>query len=189
MSQEIEIEYKVVITKEMYETLAKALPFPEHAAEQINYYFETPAFDLKQQKSALRIRKKNNAYQLTLKETIQEGILETHDRLTEAEYKSWINGAPIPKSHVHQQLNALKVSERDLHYFGSLTTYRKTFTRNEIEYVLDKSTYNGHTDYELEIEAPTKEIGFDAFTSLMEQYEIPAQKPITKIERFFQTLD
>lgn len=187
MSQEIEIEYKVLITKSQFNQLSEGLPFPSQSFEQINYYFETKTFDLKAAQSALRIRKKNGKYTLTLKEPFKENILETHDPLTDDEYLSWINGTPIVKTNVSKQLNSLNIAVNDLIYFGSLRTERKTFTKNDVEYMLDKSMYNGVVDYELEIEAPTNEKGVKAFNDVLQKFNIRKQLPITKIERFFQT--
>src|SRR5690625_3099304 len=96
MAQEIEIEYKVLLTKKEFEKIASSLPFSANSVTQVNHYFETNQFNFKKQQSALRIREKNNKYTLTLKQPHEEGILETHDQLTEEEYNHWINGNPTP---------------------------------------------------------------------------------------------
>ncbi|MFD2130080.1 CYTH domain-containing protein [Pseudogracilibacillus auburnensis] len=188
MSQEIEIEYKVLLTKVEFDRLAKNLPFPDQGVEQTNYYFDTKVMALKNVRCALRIRKKGNTYTLTLKEPHSDGILETHDTLTEKEFVSWINGTPIPKPNITKQLQQLQIDEANLVYLGALTTLRKTFMREEIEYVLDQSMYNGKTDYELEIEAPTHEKGLPAFQKILQAYKIKERKSVTKIERFFYSL-
>lgn len=188
MSQEIEIEFKTLLTKAEFETLLHALPFPEEAITQTNYYFETDDLAFKKQHSALRIRKKADKYTLTLKEPHAEGILETHDHLSANEFERWINNEPVPKDNVAKQLAALGLKESDLRYYGALQTARRTFTRNQIIYVLDKSTYNNITDYELEIEAPSKTIGQQALQDILTQYPVSKQQSITKIERFFSTL-
>ncbi|WP_212685903.1 CYTH domain-containing protein, partial [Salmonella enterica] len=83
MAQEIEIEFKNLLTEEEYLKLLSNLPFPKYSQTQTNYYFETEDFSLKAHGSALRIREKNGNYTLTLKETHELGLLETHDALTE----------------------------------------------------------------------------------------------------------
>lgn len=188
MAQEIEIEYKALLTKEQFDRLATALPFPAAASTQTNYYFETKQFDLKKQNSALRIRKKDNAYALTLKQPHTEGILETHDSLSEKEFLSWMNGKPFSAFHVGNKLEKMGINANSLLYYGLLTTERRSFKSDHIEYVLDESKYNGTIDYELEIEAPSKEIGEAAFEQLLAQFNIEPKEPITKIERFFNTL-
>lgn len=188
MAQEIEIEYKVLLTKKEYENIASSLPFPTNSVNQVNYYFETKQFDFKKQHSALRVREKNNKYTLTLKQPHVEGILETHDKITEEEYKNWLNGNPTPTVHVGKQLDYMEIPIEQIKYFGSLSTERKSFKAEDILYVLDKSTYNGKIDYELEIEAPSQEKGREAFNQLIQNYRITRKEPITKIERFFYSL-
>lgn len=188
MAQEIEIEYNALLTEAQYELLNKTFPFGEQAQTQINHYFETKDFRLKEQMSALRIRQKGDTYTLTLKEPYEDAILETHDSLTEAEFTSWIKGKAVHKHHVNKQLGKLNISESDLIYYGSLTTDRKSFTKNNIIYVLDKSFYNGNVDYELEIEAPSHEQGQTVISSLMKTFQIEKLNDIPKIKRFFQTL-
>ncbi|MEN2466744.1 CYTH domain-containing protein [Ornithinibacillus sp. FSL M8-0202] len=188
MAQEIEIEYKNLLTKEEYETLLHNLPFPKEGKEQINYYFETADFKLRQHHAALRIRKKNNQYQLTLKEPHQDGLLETHDSLTEAEALSWISQHPIAKEATTIQLNQMNIETDELHYVGSLTTIRREYQENGLIIVLDYSQYNHVEDYELEIESQSKEAGLKALTNILETYHITQKDTPNKIARFFSSL-
>src|SRR5690625_4831450 len=123
-AQEIEIEYKVLLSKTQYERLAKNLPFPA-AMTQVNYYFETDQFDLKTNGSALRIRKKNGNYVLTLKEPHEEGILETHDKLTTAEFFQCIAGNPVDKPKTMEQLKKKGIEIEQLNYYGPLRQKEK----------------------------------------------------------------
>lgn len=188
MSQEIEIEYKTLLTKQEYDNLLFGLDFPPSGEIQINYYFETDTNALKRHQSALRIREKAGNYTLTLKEPHEKGILETHDKLTEDECKQWINDQPVAKQHVEKQLKNLHISISALRFIGSLKTERRSFTQNDLIYVLDKSYYNGLVDYELEIEALSATAGQQALDDVMEQFPIAAPQSITKIERFFNSL-
>ena len=188
MVQEIEIEYKTLLTKQEFTTLLHALSFPQDSVSQTNYYFDTINFALKEHLSALRIREKEGKYTLTLKEPHVEGILETHDQLSSNEFEQWINGQPIPKENVTNQLTAMGVIVPHLLFYGSLYTERRSFTEDGIIYVLDKSSYNNITDYELEIEAPSKIKGKEALRKILEKFPVVEQKSITKIERFFTTL-
>src|SRR5699024_10025259 len=188
MAQEIEIEYKTLLTKQEYNTLLQALNFPIKGIQQRNYYFETKNFTLKSYHSALRIREKKGHYTLTLKEPHKEGILETHDDLSKTEFMQWTNGQPKATMNVSAQLEHLQVSVQDLYYFGSLTTERREFIDNKITFVLDKSSYNGIVDYELEIEAPSQAAGIKVFHDTLQHYSVQKQEPITKIERFFSSL-
>ena len=188
MAQEIEIEYKTLLTKHNYETLLQTFFSKVDPIVQINYYFETKNFALKKHRSALRIREKNDAYTLTLKEPHPEGILETHDSLSIDELQQWTQNNAVSKPNISKQLAAIGISENDLIYYGALKTTRHSFRQADIIYVLDKSMYNGVTDYELEIEAPTKQRGKEALRGLLEKFQITKQQSITKIKRFFTTL-
>ncbi|MGM8212679.1 CYTH domain-containing protein [Virgibacillus sp. W0430] len=187
MSQEIEIEYKVLLTKQEYTRLLKALPFNNESLKQTNYYFETSPLSLKDKGCALRIREKNNTFCLTLKEPHSEGILETHDELTEKEACSWLANNINKNKHTIQRLIAKGVNVESLNYYGKLITERRQFQQEDIVYVLDYSTYNGYSDYELEIEAPNKEVGITAFQKIITDYSIIGKKTPNKIARFFQT--
>ncbi|WP_226037644.1 CYTH domain-containing protein [Aquibacillus saliphilus] len=189
MSQEIEIEFKNLLTKDEYDKLR--LFFELENVEpviQTNHYFETSDFRLKDKGAALRIREKNNLWQLTLKEPHPEGLLETHDTLTTTEATSWINGVIIPKPTVAKQLNQLGIDFAGLNYGGTLKTYRLETLYKQTTIVLDYSTYNNQSDYELEIEATEKAIGERVFHELLENHDIPKKETPNKIKRFYSSL-
>ena len=188
MSQEIEIEFKNLLTKAEYETLLEKLPFPKDGMKQTNYYFETPDFQLRNNHSALRIRKKNNLYKLTLKEPYQGGLLETHDSLTEDEAIEWIKNNPIPKEATTNQLNKMNIEISDLQYYGSLTTVRREYKENGLIFCLDYSTYNNVEDYELEIESLDRASGLKALGKVLQTFGISKKETTNKIERFFHSL-
>ncbi|WP_053220350.1 CYTH domain-containing protein [Virgibacillus senegalensis] len=189
MAQEIEIEFKNLLTKSEYLRLAEFLQVDEsNAVSQTNHYFETPHFDLKQHGAALRIREKNGHWQLTMKEPHPEGLLETHDTLTEQEAESWISGNIIPKPKVAAQLNHLGVDFAALTYGGKLTTRRIETEYEETLVVLDHSTYNGYSDYELEIEAQDRQHGQHVFDQLLDRLEIRKKPTPNKIKRFYDSM-
>lgn len=188
MTQEIEIEYKNLLTKEEFDRLSRSLPFPKNSDSQTNYYFETRDFSLKKKGCALRIREKNGEYNLTLKEPHPEGLLETHDSLTRQEAHDWIDGNIKAKEHTAKQLAFKGIILEDLVYYGSLTTERRELYDENVLIVLDYSTYNGKADYELELEAPSQDIGIKAFDSLLITHNIKKRPTPNKIKRFFQTL-
>ena len=67
MATNLEIEFKNMLTETEYDRLIQTFNIQE---EQIwlqkNVYFDTKSHDLKQKGAALRIRVKNNTYELTL---------------------------------------------------------------------------------------------------------------------------
>ncbi|SET15747.1 adenylate cyclase [Oceanobacillus limi] len=186
--QEIEIEFKNILTRAEYHKLLNHFPFPNKGKIQTNFYFETKDFALRKQKSALRIRKKDGAYRLTLKEPHPQGLLETHDILTNEEAKAWISGNCIPKKYTAKQLNNLNIEPSKLIYYGQLTTERYEYKKDDLLYVLDYCTYNNHEDYELELEAKDETNGSTAFQSLLREFKIPKRETPNKIQRFFETL-
>lgn len=188
MAQEIEREWKNLLTKEEFIVLHQTLPFPKDGQSQINYYFETNDFQLKQHASALRIREKNGTYQLTLKQPHPEGILETHDALTKKEAMCWMDGHIIPKPAIANELNKMNIPIDSLIYYGKLTTVRYEYKEEDLIFVLDHSTYNRHEDYELEIEASYHEIGMKTFEQILTRYNITKKQTPNKIMRFFKTL-
>lgn len=185
MSQEIEIEFKNLLTEKEYTNLAETLFANASAFEQINYYFETPAFDLKRQGCALRIRKKKDAYTLTLKEPHPDGLLETHDRLTKEAFKSWLSNQPSFAPNVTKQLEAMDISLVSLVYAGQMTTCRQETVYHDTLIVLDKSNYLNITDAELELEASDRAYGEKIFVNLLKDYHIPKRETPNKIARFF----
>lgn len=188
MTQEVEIEFKNLLTKKEFNDIYTSLPFPSEGITQTNYYFETQDFLLQANQSALRIREKDGEFQLTLKEPLEVGLLETHDSLTKRQAEQWIQGHPILLSNTGQQLKNMGVSINDLTYYGKLTTKRFECQKDGLTFVLDESFYNDYVDFELEIEAPSEEEGQQAFQQLLTTHDIPNRRTPNKIERFFSTL-
>ena len=188
MSQNIEIEMKNLLHKEEFKKIMKDYPFPKQGDMQINYYFDTAQMTLINQSSALRIREKNDRFRLTLKEPVEEGILETHDPLLKKEALMWIDNHMIEKSHVGNRLKALGVNTKDLQYQGSLKTVRYEYQlTKDVTIVLDHSFYNDREDYELEVEATSLDRCREVFQTILFNHRIPKRKTPNKIERFYRT--
>lgn len=188
MHEEIEIEFKHMLTLEQFQTLLKELPFPELPIVQTNYYFETNEHTLINKRCALRIRLKHGTYQCTFKEPHPEGILETHDDLTKEEAEGWMKGIVPPIPHILRRLDIHDIDIHDISYIGSLTTDRYTYDTDGLQYVLDLSLYGENIDYELEIEATSYERGNRAYKQIVDQFQLPSKQPITKIERFLREM-
>ena|GEM_PF-3897939 len=122
---------------------------------------------------------------MTLKEPHPQGLIETHDLLTEQEAASWLQDEIIPKENVANQLAHLNIAPSALRYYGQLTTARRELHHNDVLFVLDYSTFNGKDDYEFELEAPSEEVGLRAFNALLTEHQITRKKTPSKIERFF----
>src|SRR5699024_6630361 len=83
MSQQIEIEFKTLLSKEDYKRICDYYQLQQSDFfSQTNYYFDTNDQTLAKNNCGLRIRALNGAGELTLKTPTNEGRLETTDRLT-----------------------------------------------------------------------------------------------------------
>lgn len=185
MPQNLEIEFKNILTKAEYETLLHAFNITEDQIfSQENHYFDTSDFALKHAGSALRIRKKHNDYEMTLKQPLENGLLETNQKLSFQETKQAFQGR-LPEGEIKSKIESMAIPFSRIEYFGSLLT-----NRTELEYkggllVLDHSLYLNKEDYELEFECQNFKEGSEVFYELLRLYRIPERKTKNKIQRFY----
>ena len=185
MSQEVEIEFKNMLTKDEYHTLLKAYELGEEDIKtQTNDYFDTKGFLLREKGAALRVRNKNNTLFLTLKEPASEGLLETHQSITQDTYDFIKSKGQLPAGEVQDQLYKLGI-HTELVHLGSLTTHRAERTTDSGLLVLDHSEYLTREDFELEFEVTNYEEGKRAFHDLLGQHHIEERNAKNKILRFF----
>ncbi|MFD3447350.1 CYTH domain-containing protein [Microbacteriaceae bacterium 4G12] len=184
MKQEIEIEFKNIVTKEEFERLCTVYSI-KHFTTQVNHYFETPSFSLKEAGSALRIRFKNDTYTLTLKQPATTGLLETHQSLTKQEAEGMLEHGEIIDGAVKERLTALQIPTSELQYYGSLTTDRAEISYENGLLVFDHSFYFNEDDYELEYEVTDEITGQQSFHSLLKQHSILLRPTKNKVQRFF----
>ncbi|MBM7540177.1 CYTH domain-containing protein [Amphibacillus cookii] len=189
MNQEIEIECKLLLTEEEYRSLLDYLNCSTvPPKKQINYYFETPHFDLKNKGAALRIRYKDDQFTLTLKQPHPDGLLETHDYLSKKQAENWLNNQPTSTQAIEDQLIELGVHLDQLHYGGALVTERIEIEFRGALVVADMSTYNHKIDYELEVEAQTRQKAEAVMEELINTLSLKTKPTPNKIERFYQSL-
>lgn len=189
MVQEIEIEFKNLLTKNEFELLMKEFNVtPKDFISQENYYFDTVNFSLRDKHSALRIRKKQDKYILTLKQPHEQGLLETHQELTEAQAFSLLNSevTKMVDGTVKEAIATLGITPDELYYLGALKTDRIEIIDNDNILVLDHSFYLEHEDYELEYEVKDPVTGKEKFLKILKQNNIPLRTTKNKIQRFFE---
>lgn len=185
MTQEIEIEFKNMITKKEYTSLLTSYQLSSNDIKtQQNDYFDCLTFTLRDKGAALRVRQKKNDFVLTLKEPAEEGLLETHQVISLETFQSIKETGELPKGKVSKQVNKLGLTDNLLH-LGSLTTHRAEVELSTGLLVLDHSEYLGCVDYELEFEVTDYEQGEQAFHQLLEEHGIEIRKAKNKIQRFF----
>ncbi len=145
-----------MLTEDEYESL---LVFQGcDAFKQTNHYFDTCDFAMNRNKTVIRIREKENSYELTVKTnksvTKDTGVVAMDENNLNIDGKTAVKllagGLDIrellPVDVVH--------SDKKLCYIGKITTVRKKIRINEKLPMaeLDKSVYNDTVDYELEWE-------------------------------------
>ncbi|WP_251552460.1 CYTH domain-containing protein [Neobacillus muris] len=186
MSQTIEIEFKNMLTKQEYEALLRNFKLDEKDKfSQENHYFDTPLFALKQLGCALRIRNKQNSFEMTLKQPAAVGLLETNQWLTSEEANQAIQYGKLPLGAISGILEDKGISFSDIEYFGSLVTHRAETSYKHGLIVLDHSIYLNHEDYELEFEVPDFQEGRIEFLKLLQCCGIPKRETENKIQRFY----
>lgn len=192
MTQQLEIEFKNMLTKEEFTRLCTSFKLKNHNFHtQKNHYFDTQDFALKNLQSGLRIREVQNRFECTLKEPAAGiGLTETTDLLSKSDVQSILAGhSVLHADEVDKRLQTLKINPRDLQILGTLQTKRA-----EIEYeggllVFDHSHYADTDDYELEYEVLNEEIGKNIFESFLKQYSIPRRPADKKIARFMSAVN
>lgn len=186
MAQQIEIEYKTLLSPEAYQKIFDHYQLTTHPfTQQTNSYFDTSDQQLKKRRWGLRIRRFDNAGELTLKcPTGNIGLLEITDYLSIEEADQLIQEQRIlTDGEVAQQLKKQMIPLHQLQLIAELTTKRYELELPIGLLALDHSWYNGQEDYELELEVQEEVQGKAAFFELLEMLNIPYQKAENKIVR------
>ena len=132
----LEYEKKIILTREEYTMLADQCK-NNMVESQINYYFDTDDLYMNRKGITCRIRSKNGKYKTTVKNhctddrgcSVEEHLCESTD------FKPQIFEA------MGLRLQGELITERIIMYRDALC-----------EMVLDRNTYLGHIDFEIEIE-------------------------------------
>jgi uncharacterized protein YjbK len=186
LSQNLEIEFKNMLTKNEYQMLIDFFQIgDEKIISQENHYFDTPSFLLKENSSALRIRQKGGKFEMTLKQPYQDGLLETNQHLSQEEATLAIQTGKLPDGKIKELVTNMNISFTEIAYFGSLVTKRAEIKYREGLLVFDHSYYLNKEDFELEYEVENYHQGKQIFFEFLEQHNIPQRKTDNKIKRFY----
>ncbi len=184
LSINLEIEFKNMLTKDEYTRLLNTFnPNQIPLIVQQNIYYDTKNLTLKQLKSALRIRVKDETYELTLKLHQPIGLLEVNQMLSKEEVATFNNDHILPTGVVTDALASHDILVSDLRVITDLTTKRFECPHHQNLLVLDESFYHHQHDYELEYEVTDHESGRRAFEALLQQYDIPTRPADSKVKR------
>lgn len=168
MNKHIEIEYKILLTKEIFHKILESYSHDD-GYSQTNYYFSHPSFQ--QKRYMLRIRKKNNTYELTLKRPYQGEKLEINVPLTKKEKDAFMHHENI-SNEIIDFLKSENIFIEDLQQDFSLTTYRYDIPLVEGILSLDINTYLNQKDYELEFEVYDKIEGYQKFLEIIKPFHL-----------------
>ena len=185
MTQEVEIEFKSMLTKDEYDKLIQAYKLEDQVRWQANDYFDTPSFQLKKNGAALRIREKKQGQVLTLKQPNEVGLLETHASITEEEAEDLFKYGIVHDDQMKQALAPFQLNA-PLEHLGRLETNRAEHQTEDGLLVLDESHYLETTDYEIEFEVTNEEAGQRAFERLLSEHGLLYRPAKNKIVRFME---
>lgn len=185
MAQEKEIEKKNLLTAEEFKQLCQTFQIhPEDFYWQANTYFDTPDFQLKAKRSALRIRKKEGQYELTLKQPAKECLIETNQQLDVSEADYIITTGRLPEGEVKSALT-IHIGDEKITALGTLQTKRAETPYKTGTLFLDHSLYLNTEDYEIEIEGERMATVHDMLDEILQTHNIPYRSTPNKIQRFF----
>ena len=187
MSKNLEIECKSMLTKADYLSLLKNNKYQSY--EQNNFYIDDEEFSLIKMKSGLRIRFKNNEYELTLK--VKRGVarLEINQMISAQQFDNFINKNIFPKGEVEDEIISLGIKIETLKMFGSLSTTRTDIFYHDSLISIDKNTYLGKTDYEIECESNSMDLARKNLQQFLLENNIKfVENKINKIQRVINSL-
>lgn len=184
MSTNLEIEFKNMLNESEYKKLIEHFAIEENQIwTQKNVYFDTKTFDLNNNQAALRVRIKNNTYELTLKTKADVGLIETNQLITKSDYANLKHDHLLVKGPVYEKVLELGIDVDQLRVITDLTTKRAEVSYENGLLVLDKSFYGKVIDFELEYEVKNYNEGLKIFDELLTQHHIPKRPAESKIKR------
>lgn len=178
-----EYELKIMLSKEEYEYFYKK---STKDIVQTNYYFETPDFDMRKSKQTLRIRAKNNKYEITHKSLItnnsNDGIIDMKEYSINLNKKDFIDIIDN-RVTINSFIDGLP---KPLLLIGKLNTKRSIILTNDLlpPIELDENNYLGIIDYELEWEI-SKSL-YSLAIDYLKNEGIKLEEHITKQSKFIR---
>ena len=164
MNKNIEKEYKVLLSKEQFETLCSFYE-PLHFVQQTNIYFDTEDRAIEYMRGAMRIRTKNGKHRFTLK---------VHENNELVEYECDVATNTIDALNSHSISLLLKKYKIHGPYIqrAKLITKRAIVEDEFAELCFDISEYNNTIDYEIEYEYKKKHDGLSLFQCILDKINV-----------------
>ena len=189
MMFEKEIEFKNLLTESEYGKIQND-HFPDEKPMHLtNYYIDNDELQLIKNLLMLRIRVQDQKQLMTVKIPDERHVVYEYSGVTNIELTegNLIAETDIPEN-IRVQLAKRNITTNNLCIQGSLITERFEKPSHSGLLVLDKSTYLGMTDHELEFEAPDVATGKSEFTQILNNYGIVRREEIVKSARFYNAL-
>lgn len=187
MNEQLEIEFKILINQYIYkQILHDYANIASKTYQQTNYYLSHPILDTLQY--MLRIREKEKELELTLKRKAVHGNHEMNISINE-DIKNKILHQQIVENEIFTILKEVGIDNTELQCSYSLTTTRTDIVLPQGLLSVDFNEYNGHEDYEIELEVTDYTRGKQDFIKLITPYGLQyTQNCPSKIKRVKQTL-
>ena len=178
MNENIELEYKVLVSDEQFSRLMEAYP-PEETVIQINHYFDDSEFSNLNRHRVIRIREFPDSYEFTMKY-----YDESHDLHEISKPMSDRNLSADPE--LCSFLNDCSVNPDSLKEFACLRTERRIHRDGYGELCFDRNTYADTEDLEIEYEMiyPCDDF-YERFLEIIKKADIEYQPSKPKIMRCY----
>lgn len=181
--ENIEIEFKNLLTEQEYARIYdyyKLSDCPDIL--NVNYYYDTKNYELKNNNCAFRIRISNLLKEMTLKIKHDKGNLEINFSVSSEKIPETIAFEDLPVD-IQEKFKSLKIKD-ELKLINKIETIRKELKLMNGLLVLDKTTYiNNIEDYELEFEVSDYVKGKQEFFSILNNLSVGRKKALPKIAR------
>ncbi len=183
----LEIELKTLLKKDEYNHLKDQFTGVTPVLQK-NYYIETPNFELREKKVAMRIRTFEDWAELTLKIPQSIGNMEYNQKLQLKDAENYLAKEELPQGLVLDELAKHGIQTSEWQVLGCLTTLRYEMKTAIGLMALDESQYFDITDYELELEVENHKQGKQDFQQFLEKNQISYQKAPSKLVRFVKSM-
>ncbi len=190
MANAVEIEAKILIDEKEYDKLGKKLKLNEPFL-QYNWYIDSDDRVLERTHLGLRIRHVNGEYWLTLKAPMAVGLLEKEQLLSPTEAEDMISDNKFPEGDIRDFMSdLLDIDIASLKTLAKLETLRRRgfVESNSVRVALDRNTYLGRIDYELEIDADSMERAERVAKDILKGYKFTFNK-LSKQTRCLKALN
>ena len=168
--EQIEIEYKILISEDIYNHIVEDYQeMIDREYVQVNHYLMHPILD--ELKYMVRIRDKDDRYELTLKRPNIIGRLEMNLDIDLQTRQMILNHQEV-NNEIFDILKELKISIKDIDTSHYLKTKRIDVKLDEGMLSIDKNEYEDYTDYEIEFEVSDSKIGFSKFIEIIKPYHL-----------------